>query len=204
VVRGRAEEHDAPPAERNQMPGGPQAAVEIIAAHRQPRLVGEPLAPTDEARAARGQGFEPAAILLVVAIAEQDDAVGPAARGEIAVPATRAALEGDQQVLTFGCAGPGDRAEHRQEEGVDRGIVRGGILEEQQRQRVRVLGAQVRGVLVDRVIQLPRDRLDPLPCLGAHRRAAAQGPRHGGLRHTGEGGDVEGSFLVRHRRSRPK
>ena len=54
-----------------------------------------------------------------------------------------------------------------------------------------MLRAQVRGVLVDAVVELPRDLLDALARLEADYRAAAQRARHGGLRDPREKRDVE-------------
>ena len=54
-----------------------------------------------------------------------------------------------------------------------------------------MLRAQVRGVLVDAVIELTRDFLDALARFETNHRAAAQGSGHGGLRDPREKRDVE-------------
>ena len=90
----------------------------------------------------------------VVAVAEQDQAVGLHAVLVVGVPVVGQLLERDQQVVAVARAGASDRAEHRQEERVDVRLVRGRILEQQQRQRARALRAQAGGVVVDLVVEL--------------------------------------------------
>src|SRR3546814_5401939 len=83
-----------------------------------------------------------------------------------------------------------------QEERIDRRAIGRRIFEEQQVQRIALPTAQRRGVLVDRVIELAGDRLDPLARRLAHRAIAAQRARDGGLRHARERRDIERRGLV--------
>jgi len=134
----------------------------------------------------------------VVAVAEQDDAVRLAAVLVVLVPVARHLLKGDQQVVAAIGAGARDRAEHRQEKGIDLRFIGSRILEQEQREGVGMLEAQVRGVLVDLVVQLLRDGFDAPARLEADHRAAAQGTRDGGLGHARQVGDVEGRGLALH------
>src|SRR5215472_15915448 len=136
-------------------------------------------------RALLGQALEAFAVEAVVAVAEQDEPVGLAAVLVLLVPVSRALLEQDQQVVAALRAGARDRAEHRDEERVDRRVVRGRILEDEQRDRVGALKAQVGGVLVDAVIELLRGREYPLAGLLADPWAPTQRARHGRLRDAG-------------------
>ena len=107
------------------------------------------------------------------------------------MPVRAQLLEGDEQVVTALGAGPGDGAEHGEEEGVDELVIAGGVFEEQQGQRVGVLEAQVRSVLVDGVVQLAGNGLDLAACGFADAGTAAQGAGHRGLGNPGEIGNVE-------------
>src|SRR6185295_6739009 len=80
--------------------------------------------------------------------------------------------------------------------------VRRRILEQQQRQRVRMLRTQVRRVLVDAIVELARDLLDALARFETDRGTAAQCARHGWLAHACQVGDVEGCWLVVHQMQR--
>ena len=161
-----------------------------------PGLPGQHRAPAHEVGALLHQALEPRLGLQVVPVAQQDQAVGLVAVLVVGLPVGRQLLERDQQVVALQRAGPGDRTEHRQEERVDLRIVRGRILEEQQRQRPRVLGAQVGGVLVDLVVQLLGDGLDALARFLADHRAATQGTRHRRLGNPGQVRDIQRSRLA--------
>jgi hypothetical protein len=180
--------------------GDGAAALEVVAADGHVRLVGQHRAPAHRLRALLHQRGELVAIGEVIAVAEQDDAVGLLAVGVVGVPVTRELLERDQQVVAVLRAGAGDRAEHRKKKRIDVRIVGGGIFKDQQRQRAGVLGAQVRGVLVDLVVELLDRRLDAPARLLVDQRAAAQRARHRGLRDAGQVGDIQrGDFsLGRH------
>ena len=158
--------------------------------------------PAHEVRALCHQPFEPGTIFLVVAIAEQDDAIGLAAVLVVLLPVLGQLLEGDQQVIALARRRARDRAEHRKEKGIDLRIVGSRILEQQQRQRVRVLRTQVRSVLVDAVVQLARDLLDALARLEIDHRRAAQRARNGRLTHAREERDVKGCRFFVHRSRR--
>src|SRR3546814_2920123 len=71
-------------------------------------------------RALSDELFEPGAVQLVIAIAEQDDPVGLAAVLVIHVPIGRELLERGEQIVSPRRAGAQDRFEHRQEERIDR------------------------------------------------------------------------------------
>src|SRR3546814_15694540 len=86
-------------------------------------------------RALSDELFEPGAVQLVIAIAEQDDPVGLAAVLVIHVPIGRELLERGEQIVSPRRAGAQDRFEHRQEERIDRRAIGRRIFEEQQRQR---------------------------------------------------------------------
>src|SRR3546814_7167844 len=94
------------------------------------------------------------AIELIVAIAEQDDAVRAVAVLIGDVPVVVHLLETDEQVVAAQRALSRDRPQHRQEEGVYHRFVRGRVLEEEQGDGVGALRAQAGGVLVDRVVEL--------------------------------------------------
>ena len=108
-----------------------------------------------------------ACVFEVIAIAEQDQAIGLLAVLVFHVPVARQLLEGNQQVVALQRAGAGQRAEHGQEERIDQRIVERRIFEKQQRQRAGLLVAQVRGVLVDFVVELGRRSAG---CAGASAR----------------------------------
>ncbi len=191
VAGSMAQESDAPAALLKQVRGDVVAALEIVAAHRHPRLAGQGGAPTYEMSALLDQPLQALHRLVVVAITQQDDAVGLVAVLEIGVPVAGKLLEGHQQIAPMQGAGAGDRAQHRVEERVDQRIVRGRVLEEQQGQRAGLLAAQAGGVLVDLVVQLPGDIQDALAGLGVDHRAAAQRSRHGGLRNARHVCDIQ-------------
>src|SRR3546814_1656109 len=77
------------------------------------------------------------AIELIVAIAEQDDAVRAVAVLIGDVPVVVHLLETDEQVVAAQRALSRDRPQHRQEEGVYHRFVRGRVLEEEQGDGVR-------------------------------------------------------------------
>ena len=135
-------------------------AVEVIAADRESRLPFHHRAPAHEMRALPHELLEAQAVFEKVAVAEQDDAVRLAAVLVVDVPIARLLLERHKQVVPALRARARDGAKHRKEERIDQRVVRRRILEQQQRQRVRVLAAQIRSVLVDLVVELLRNRLD--------------------------------------------
>src|SRR5262249_13815995 len=138
-----------------------------------------------EMRALPGQALEALAVQQVVAVAEQDQTVSLVAVLVLLVPVARALLERDQQVVAALRAGARDRAQHGDAERVDGRVVRGRSLEDEQRDRVGALKAQVGGVLVDAVVELLRDREHPSTGLLAYPWAAAQRARDGRLRDAG-------------------
>jgi len=180
--------------------GDAAAAAEVVAADRDAGLVGHHRAPAHQFGAARAQLFEPAGVGQVIAVTQQDDAVGLLALGEVGVPVARKLLERDQQVVTMSRTGPRDRTQHRQEERIDVRIVGRRIFEEQQRERAGEPAAQARRALVHRVVERRRRRFHPPAGFLAHRRVAAQRARYRGLGDPGLLGDVErgDAFLAVH------
>ena len=192
IVAGRiTEKRNVPAALFKQMPGDRVTALKIVAANRQARLIGQHRAPAHEAGAVRHQLVELVTIGDVIAVTEQDDAVGLLALGEIRMPVLRQLLERDQQVVTLFGASASDRTQHRQKERIDMRLVGRRILEQQQRQRARMHAAQIGGVLVDLVVELIHGDLDAPPRLLVDQRATAQRPRHRGLGNPGQVGDIE-------------
>ena len=171
-------------------------AVVVVAADRHPGLSRQHGAPPHETRALLHQRVQLVLVGQVIAVAEQDQAVGAHGVLVVGVPVVGQLLERHQQVLAVTRAGAGDRAEHRQEKRVDVRVVRRGVLEQQQRERSRALRAQAGGVPVDLVVELQRHRLDALAGLGVDQRTAAQHPRHRGLRHPGPVGDIDRGGLA--------
>ena len=190
MTGGAAKERDVAATEPQQVLSSLLPTVKIVAADRKARLGFRHGTPAYEVRALVHELLEPQAIFEEIAVAEQDDAVRLTAVLVVDVPIARLLLERHEQVVPALRAGARDRAQHREEERIDLRIVRRGIFEQQQRQRVRVLAAQVRGVLVDLVIELLRDRLDALARLLADHRAAAQRARNRRLRHSGQVSNV--------------
>ncbi len=177
-------------------------ALEVVAADRDTGLAGQGGAPAHEVRALFDQPLQAVARFVVVAVAEQDDAVGLVAVLVIGLPVGGQLLERDQQILPVQRAGAGDRAQHRMEERVDQRVVVGRVLEEQQGQGAGIAQAQAGGVLVDLVVQLAGDAQDALAGLGIDHRAAPQGPRHGRLGDPGQVGDVQGGGFAFDRHGR--
>ena len=196
MARCVAQKGDPATSARDQMGARVAPAAPIVAADRHPQrmLVDRP--PAHEMRALRHQLLQPGAIDFIVAIAQQDDAVGLATILIIDMPVGRQLLETGQQIIAALGACLQDRPQHRQEEGVDPAFVGQQILEEQKGQRVALAPPQRGCILVHRVIELPGDRLDPQPRRLAHRLVAAQRARHGRLGHAGQRGDVEGCHFV--------
>ena len=135
-------------------------------------------------------------VKLIIAIAEQDDAIGLAAVFIIDMPVGRKLLERDQEIVIAPCCRPCDRGKHRKEEGVYPGFIRRGVFEKQQRKRVRSLCPQAGGVFVNFVVELLGDGLDAFAGLFRHRRAAAQRARNSGLRNTRKLRDVKRRWLI--------
>ena len=205
MARRFAQKRDPAAPLRDQMASGVAPAADIVAPDRRiGGLVRPHRSPTYEMRVLRREQIEPRAILLIIAIAEQDDAVGLAAILIIDVPVVRQLLKRNQQIIAAQSARPCDRPEHRQEERVDQRIVGCGIFEKQQGERVRTAAPQVRRILVDLIVELLRDRFDPQPRGCAHRPVSAQRARHGRLRHAGERRNIERCRFVvqRHLRKR--
>ncbi len=137
------------------------------------------------------QLVEPLAIEGVIAIAEQDQPIGPVAVLIADVPVILHFLERDQQIEPAIRAGARDRSEHGEEKRIDHALVGRGIFEEEQRDRVRALRSQRASILVDSIIEFGGDRFDPGAGLRADRFVAAQRPADRGLRHARTVGDVE-------------
>ena len=108
LQRAGADEGDSTTTQRQQMFGGDAAAVAIVAAHRQAVLVFDGRAPAHEMRAIGDHLFELAAVGEVVAVAEQDEAVGAMAVLVFGVPVAVHLLERHQQVVLAARAGAGD------------------------------------------------------------------------------------------------
>ena len=192
IVVGRMpQERDAPPSLRDQVRGDVVATLGVVATDRHPGRIRLDGAPAHEVGTLLDQLLQPAARLQVVAIPQQDDAVGLLAVLVVGLPVVGQLLERDQQVVAAQRAGARDAAQHRQEERIDGRFVRRRIFEEQQGQRARMLAAQVGGVLVDLVVQLLGDGQDALARFLVDHRAAPQRPRHGGLGHARQVGDVQ-------------
>ena len=185
------QEGDVAAAEVEQVPGGVVTALVVVRAHRQPGLPGLHRAPQHEVRALSHQPLETLAVLQVVAVAEQDQAVGPVAVLIFLVPVPRLLLERDEQVIAALRTGARDGAQHRDEKRIDRGVVRRGVFEDEEGKGVGALEAQVRGILVNRVVQLLRDCEHPLARRLAHLRAAPQRARHRRLGHPGLIGNIK-------------
>ena len=188
---GRPDEADALAAQTDQMTGDFQTAQKIVATKGQARLALAHRAPADEVGAFFRELFQAPAIFFVIAIAQQDHAVGLAAVLVIQVPVAFHRLEGNQKIIAAQRAVARDRAQHGQEKGVDGAVVRRRIFKQQQGERAGLLGAQVRGVLVDRIAKLAGYGLDLAPRGFGHGGAAAQRPRHGRLRYARPLGDIE-------------
>ena len=137
------------------------AALEIVRADRQSGLSGLHGAPQHKVGFLLDQAGEAVTVLNVVAIAEENQSVGFMRIGVVFVPLARLLLKRDQQVVAVACAGTGDRAQHRVEKRIDLRVIGRGIFEEQQREGVGTLATQVRGVLVDLVVQLLGDGFHP-------------------------------------------
>src|SRR5262245_18462204 len=99
MARCAAEESDPAPPVLEQMPRRFGAAAVIVAADRQPRHFGLHRSPAHEMRALLLERVEPAAIELVIAVAEHDDPVGLARIFIVVVPVARELLEADQEVM---------------------------------------------------------------------------------------------------------
>ena len=149
----RAEKGDRAATAFEEVLAGEIAALFIVRPDRRPDLVGVRRAPADEVRALAHELLEPRARGDIIAIAEQQDAVGLAAVLIVDVPVARQLLERDQQVVTGAGAGARQRAEHRQVKGVDQRVVGGRVLEEQQGDGARMLAPQPRRILVDDVVE---------------------------------------------------
>ncbi|KAG0921063.1 hypothetical protein G6F32_015282 [Rhizopus arrhizus] len=134
MAGGMAEEGDPAAALLQQVGGDVVPALEVVAADRHAGLAGQGGAPAHEVRTLFDQPLQAVARFVVVAVAQQDDAVGLVAVFVIGLPIGGELLERDQQVLPVQGAGAGDRAQHRMEERVDQRIVVGRVLEEQQGQ----------------------------------------------------------------------
>src|SRR3546814_14545249 len=93
MARYVAEKGDPGAAVRDQMLRGIAPARDIVAADRRADRIAVDRAPTHEMRALSDELFEPGAVQLVIAIAEQDDPVGLAAVLVIHVPIGRRLLE---------------------------------------------------------------------------------------------------------------
>ena len=126
-----AEERNLGAAASDQMLAGEIAAFFIIRANRRSNLAVARCAPPHEMRPLADELLEPRARGDVIAVAEQQDAIGLAAVLIINVPVARRLLERDQQVVAGARAAAGQRSQHRQVEGVDQRVVGGRILEEQ-------------------------------------------------------------------------
>ena len=185
-----AEERDLAPPALDEVAPDQCTARGVVATDRDAGLSLQHRAPAHEMRALRDQVRQLALVGDVVAVAEQDQAIGLHAVLVVGMPVVRQLLEGHQQVMPMLGAGAGDRTEHRQEERIDVRVVRGRILEQQQRQGAGALGAQAGGVAIDLVVQLANRFLDALAGLDVHQRATAQHARDRGLRHPGSMGDV--------------
>jgi hypothetical protein len=194
-----ADKRDPPPALSKQMRRRFEPALLVVRRDGRADLAFGRRAPAHEMGAALDQFLEPRPVLEIVAVAEQDDSVGLAAVLIIHVPVRRQLLEGDQQIIAAVGAAANHRPQERQVEGVDLAMV-GQFLEEQQSERLRLLPAQPRGVLVDLVIELfGRGEYAPARCL-ADRRIAGERARNSGLRNPRDRRNVEGGRPpLRHR-----
>ena len=172
-LRG-ADESDLSAPLLEQMLGRVEATLFIVGADRRPDLHFAGRAPAYEMRAALDEALKQRLVLEVIAVAEQDDPVGLAAVFVIDMPVRRQLLERDQQIVAEQRAFAHHRPEHRQIEWVDQGAVDRMLLEEQQRERPRLLAAQTRRVLVDLVIELLGRCEDSRPGRLTDRRIAAQ------------------------------
>ena len=146
--------------------------------------------PDDETGAFVGEPLQARHRRHVVAVAEQDDAVGPVAQFVIGVPVVAQLLERDQQVEPAPRGRARDVAEHRQEERVDLRVVRR-LLEQQQGQRLRAARAQSGRAAISPIAQLLRDRLDARA--GVRRRTSGllrKRARDGRLRNLRQARDV--------------
>ncbi|NJK42531.1 MAG: NAD-dependent epimerase/dehydratase family protein [Aquincola sp.] len=107
-------------------------AGEVVAADRHARLTGQHRAPAHEMSALLDQLLQLGPIVHIVAVTEQDQAVGLHAVFVVRVPVVRELLERDQQIVVMAGTGAGDRTEHRQEKRIDVRFVLGRVLEQQQ------------------------------------------------------------------------
>ncbi|PAV66108.1 hypothetical protein WR25_25775 [Diploscapter pachys] len=202
MIVGITDETDPRGAARDQMLARHPPAGDIVAADRHPDRMRVDRSPAHEMRALRHQRLQPRLVQFVIAIAEQDDPVRLATVLVIGVPVGGELLERGEQVIPPRRAGAQDRPQHGEEEGVDEAAVVQRVFEEEQGQRHTLPPPQRRCVLVDLVVQLPRDRLDPHPRRAADRAVATQRAADRRLRYAGERGDVErGRRLVARARS---
>eukprot|EP01136_Pigoraptor_vietnamica_P040754 Opistho-1_new@1133 len=197
MVRRIAEKGDAPPPDLDQMRARLLARADIVRPDGQPDTLFGYRAPAHELGPHLDQMLELGEVELIIAIAEQDDAVGTVTVLIGDVPVVVHLLETDQQVVTAPRAFARDRSQHRQKEGVDHRFVGVRVLEEEQGERVGALRAQARGIFVDGVVEFLRDALNVRAGCGADRFAAAQCARHGRLRDPRQIGDVETRRLGR-------
>ena len=120
------------------------------------------------------QQFQLAAVGDVIAVAQQDQAIGLHAVLVIGMPVVGELLERHEQVLAVARRSARHRPEDRQEERVDAGGIGSRVLEQQQRQRTGALGAQRRSMAIDLVIELAHSVLDPPAGLRTDQVAAGQ------------------------------
>ncbi len=186
-----AEKSNAPSSTLDQVPTGELAGSDVVRPDRDAARVARNRTPAREMRALTDELLHSFAVFGVIAIAQQDQPVGTVAVLVLDVPVVLHALERYQEVQTAVGAGPGDRAEHCEEERVDHALVGSRVLEKQQRDRIRPLATQRRGVLVDRIIEIASDGFDPCPGIGADRFVAAERAAHRGLRYPCGIGDIE-------------
>jgi len=190
LLARRTDEGDAASAGTEQVPGGQLRTVRVVAAQVVAGQLFDDRSPDHEMRAALGEMPQPVGRERVIAVAEQDQAVGTVADLVIGVPVVALLLEREQEVEAAPRRRARDVPEHVEEERVDARLL-GRFFEQQQRQRAAAPGAQPGGAAVGAVMEFIRDLADAGTGLGAHERAVAQRARHGRLRHLRTMCDIE-------------
>ncbi len=166
------------------------SARNVVATHGIAWLVFDNDAIDDKSRIGFGQRIELFTVLHVVAVAEQDQAVGAVAGLVLDVPVVGQLLQRDQDVVAERGGRARDVAEHGQEERVDLHVLAFGFVEHEQGDRVALLGSQAGRVAVDEIVELARDFLNAFARFLSNERAVAQRARYRGLRDPGNLGDV--------------
>src|SRR5690606_16962329 len=116
---GTAQERDVPAAEANQVLRCPKRAADVVTAEIVAGLLVDDRAPDDEVRVRFRKRFQLFPIGNVIAITEQDDAVGAMTRFVPAMPVLAQLLERHEHGVIDAAGGAGDAAEQREKERVD-------------------------------------------------------------------------------------